>query len=259
MTEPVTLDCGAGSVVLFSRGKPQREHDNQDAACVLQLSRSHAVLAIADGVGGQRRGADAAALTLDRLSAAVAASSADRRSGATGKAIVAGLENANRELLETRHGGASTVAVVEVAGRTVHPFHVGDSEILVVGQRGKVRLDVVPHSPVGYAVEAGILPRAQAIHHVDRHLVSNVIGSRTMEVDVGAPLRLQQRDTLLIASDGLFDNLHLEEIVELLRLASLERVGSSIVEACSRRMSRPEAGLPSKPDDLTFILFRLHA
>ncbi len=40
------------------------------------------------------------------------------------------------------------------------------------------------------------------------HIVSNVVG-----VDVGSALELAARDTLLIASDGLVDNLKTEEIV----------------------------------------------
>jgi serine/threonine protein phosphatase PrpC len=69
---------------------------------------------------------------------------------------------------------------------------------------------------------------------------------------------LAARDTLLLASDGLFDNLHLDEVVELARKGPIDEVARHLAEGCRRRMCEPQAGEPSKPDDLTLIGFRLH-
>ena len=46
-------------------------------------------------------------------------------------------------------GSATTLAVAEVVGQTVRTYHVGDSPIWVFGQRGRLKLQTVPHSPVG--------------------------------------------------------------------------------------------------------------
>jgi serine/threonine protein phosphatase PrpC len=64
-------------------------------------------------------------------------------------------------------------------------------------------------------------------------------------------------DTVLIASDGVYDNLHLDEIVSCIRRGTPADAAARLAEACLSRMTQPMAGLPSKPDDLTFILFRL--
>ena len=61
-----------------------------------------------------------------------------------------------------------------------------------------------------------------AIHHEARHVISNVIGSDQMRIEIGPPIEMAPRDTLLIASDGLFDNLLPEEIVEAVRSGPLE-------------------------------------
>jgi len=148
------------------------------------------------------------------------------------------------------------MAIAEIQGRTVRPYHVGDSMILVVGQRGKTKLQTISHSPVGYAVEAGLLDETEAMHHDQRHLVSNLIGTPDMRIEVGSTIELGRYDTLLLASDGLFDNLHTEEIVERIRKGPLKRVMRTLVEDCRRRMQQPEEGQPSKPDDLTFVVFR---
>ena len=86
--------------------------------------------------------------------------------------------------------GGQVARRMEISNGSVRPYHVGDSVILLVGQRGKIKLQTVSHSPVGYAVEAGVLDEVEAMHHQDRHVVSNFIGSPEMRIEVGAPLRL---------------------------------------------------------------------
>ena len=172
-------------------------------------------------------------------------------------AILNGIENANRAVSELGVGAATTLAVAEIRHRSVRPYHVGDSMILLVGQRGKIKLQTISHSPVGYALESGMLDETEAMHHAQRHVVSNVIGTPDMRIEVGSTVEMARYDTLLLASDGLFDNLHTDEIVERVRKGPLERVMCILVEDCHRRMHAPQSGQPSKPDDLTFAAFRL--
>ena len=146
--------------------------------------------------------------------------------------------------------------MAEIQGRTVRPYHVGDSMVLVVGQRGKIKLQTVSHSPVGYAVESGMLDETEAMNHAERHLVSNIIGAADMRIEIGPTIELARFDTLLLASDGLFDNLHVDEIVQRVRKGPLKRVIRTLAEDCRRRMLDAEDDQPSKPDDLTFVAFR---
>ena len=129
--------------------------------------------------------------------------------------------------------------------------------MLVVGQRGKIKLQTVSHSPVGYALESGLLEEEEALHHDQRHLISNMVGSAEMRIEVGSPIRLAPRDTVLLATDGLLDNLSLQEIVDGIRTGPLVGVVRHLVQNCGQRMREPEGDQPSKPDDVTFLLFRL--
>jgi serine/threonine protein phosphatase PrpC len=143
---------------------------------------------------------------------------------------------------------------VEIDDGTIRPYHVGDSEILVTGQRGRLKLQIVPHSPTGYGVESGLLDEEAAIVHEDRHFVSNVVGSREMRIEVGPTLRARPRDTVLLASDGLFDNLRQEEILEIVRCGPLAKVAEELAGRTRARMKGAEPR--GKPDDLTFVLWR---
>jgi serine/threonine protein phosphatase PrpC len=153
-------------------------------------------------------------------------------------------------------GAATTLAVVELTRNTIRPYHVGDSLILLVGGRGKVKLQTIPHSPVGYGVEAGLLDEGEAMHHEERHLVSNVVGCPAMRIEIGPTLNLAPRDTLLLSSDGLADNLHVSEIAQRIRGGNLLQAAERLVADATHRMEHPSSEHPSKSDDLTLLAFR---
>lgn len=171
-------------------------------------------------------------------------------------AILDGLERANQRIQSEANGSATTIVVVEIRDREIRTYHVGDSMVLVCGLRGKLKFQTVSHSPVGFAVEAGMIDEEEAMHHVDRHIVSNVIGSPEMRIEIGPSLRLAPRDTVLLATDGLFDNLHVSEIVERVRKGALEDAVARLANDATERMLHPAPGVPSKPDDLTIVAFR---
>ncbi len=245
--------AAGGRAVVHSSRAPGKSPPNEDAAAIIPVEARSAVLAVADGLGGSRGGDQAAALAVHCLADTVARLKAD---APLRPAILDAFELANEAVLGLGVGAGTTLSVVEVVGRAVRPYHVGDSSILVVGQRGRMKLQTVPHSPVGFGVEAGLIDPQDALHHEERHVVSNVLGSPDMRIEVGSELLLAARDTLLLASDGLLDNLHTQEIVERVRKGPLARGARRLVEDASRRMREPAKGEPSKPDDLTFVLFR---
>ena len=120
--------------------------------------------------------------------------------------ILDGIEWANRKVTDLGLGAATTLAVSEIQYEVVRPYHVGDSMIHITGGRGKVKPQTVSHSPVGFVVESDMLDESDAMHHADRHLVSNLIGIPDMRIEVGSTLAMSSQDTLLLASDGLCDN-----------------------------------------------------
>jgi serine/threonine protein phosphatase PrpC len=248
------LSIASGLAAVYTARCPERVEPNEDAVALVDCGPNSGVIAVADGFGGQPAGEQAAQLALEALTGALNHS---RRAGAplrTG--ILDGFEQANEAVMHTGVGAATTLAVLEIDNGRARPYHVGDSTVVVVGQRGKLKLQTVAHSPVGYAVEAGWLEQDEALHHEDLHIVSNMVGSANMRIEIGSSLRLRPRDTALLGSDGLFDNLPMQEILELIRKGPLPEVAQVLSAECDRRMRTPETGQPSKPDDLTFVLYR---
>ncbi|MBW3540064.1 MAG: protein phosphatase 2C domain-containing protein [Planctomycetes bacterium] len=261
------VSIAGGTAALYTARCPGKATPNEDALLALPFGERSAVLAVADGLGGVRAGERASALVVEALETTLK-SLAPSDSLASGEpltgngaqlrtAILDAIETANRRVREMALGAASTLAAVEIHEGTVLWYHVGDSTILVTGQRGRVKTQTIPHSPVGYAVESGLLDADAALHHDDRHLVSNVIGSADMRIEIGSAVRLKARDTVLLASDGLSDNLLPAEIVDLCRTGSLPTAVERLTALARQRMNAAEPGHPSKPDDLSVILFRM--
>lgn len=246
---------GDGEAVIYSARSPDKQTPNEDVVAVLPYDSTSGLLVVADGLGGMPEGEEASRAAVDTIAEAVAEAA---RSGLPLRdALLNGIEQANRRVLARGTGAATTLAAVEIAGNTVRPYHIGDSLILISGQRGRIKLQTVSHSPVGYAVEAGLLDEDEAVHHEQRHLVSNVIGGTDMRIEIGPTVTLAPRDTVVLASDGLADNLYLNEIVELARKGPLVEGARALSRLAHERMTHPHPAAPSHPDDLSFALFRL--
>ncbi|NGP52611.1 protein phosphatase 2C domain-containing protein [Thioalkalivibrio sp. XN8] len=251
------LRAADGAAVAWARPCAGKER-GEDALLVLSLDAQHAVLAVADGMGGLPGGGAAAAGAIDTLAAVV------EREYAAGQALQAaildGIAQANAAVLAQANGSATTLVVAELCAGRIRAYNVGDSEVIVLGQRGRLKLRTLSHSPVGFAVQAGLVNQEEALHHEDRHLVSNFLGSHDMRIEVSSAVRLAPQDTVLACSDGLVDNLRLEEITALLRCGPLDRQVRRLAQSAVARMEgAPEeapGAHPSKPDDLTLVAFR---
>lgn len=256
LEKPELLEFNFGQIAAFSNKSPARETSNEDCVALFQIDRHTAVFMVADGLGGLPEGNTASRLAIHAMKDALADS--DDISSLR-EAILDGFEKANQLILKKATGAATTLAVVEYQNNQIRTYHVGDSMILLTGQRGKLKLQTVSHSPVGYAVESGLLDEDEAIHHEERHLVSNVVGSDEMRIEIGPTLQLSRFDTLVMATDGLFDNLYIDEIVEYTRKGKLAKAASRLVDEATSRMTDPTDDHPSHADDLSFILFRKNA
>ncbi|MEJ2552636.1 MAG: protein phosphatase 2C domain-containing protein [Gammaproteobacteria bacterium] len=247
--------CIQGKVVVFTSRSPVKETVNEDVLALIPVGERAGVFVIADGLGGLPAGEVAARIAVASLKDSLQEVAAD--DAGLREAILNGIEQANASILALGSGCATTLAVVEVRSGVMRSYHVGDSLIMLVGQRGKMKFQNVFHSPVGYAVEAGMLDEVEAVHHEERNVVSNVIGTPDMRIDIGPTIELADRDTLLLASDGLPDNLYVDEIVARIKAGPLRKAGDALVRDCRERMLSTEQARPGHPDDLSVILFRL--
>lgn len=269
---------GSGEAAWISVPCPGKTTGNEDAVAVIPVWRQQGLLAVADGLGGHRGGRHASQSLVRSLRKAARNLSASRtpdpilisrtlpvpcQAREPGKcpidlrpAVLGQIERANQRLLRRGQGAGTTLALVETDGHRVRTYHIGDSDILILSQRGRIKYQTIGHSPVSYAVQSGMLSEEEAMLHEDRHLVSNMVGCREMSIELGPWITLSPRDTVLLASDGLFDNLMLSEIIDRIRKGRLASGVRALMELAMKRMTEYDLSLPSKPDDLTILAFR---
>ncbi|MFK8112649.1 MAG: PP2C family serine/threonine-protein phosphatase [Rubripirellula sp.] len=252
METPEAHSLTNGNVVAFSRRCPGKDEPNDDCAAMVETKSGAIVLVVADGVGGCPMGYKASAITVQAVVESVQAADTDSN---LRSAILDGIEQANAEILDLGVGAATTVSVVSISDGVARTYQVGDSMTLIFGQRGALRWKSITQSPVGYAVESGLMDEIEGMHHEDRHLVSNLVGIKDMHIQIGPPQELSARDTIIVASDGLFDNLLLDEVIALGKSGKpIDRM-DDLVALASNRMHRNDRDLPGKPDDLSVLLY----
>lgn len=240
-----------GDLFVHSAPAPGKGRSNEDAAVAVAWGGTQGLLAVADGLGGQPS-ADQASGILVRALGALGSGSEDE----LGPMVERTLEGANQSIMDLGVGAGTTLALVEFSAEGLRSSHVGDSIVALVDRDGLLKLSTVSHSPVGYAQEAGLLTELQALRHPDRHVISNMVGSTSMRVERGEFIPWEPGDTLLIASDGLTDNMRTEEWVDILVVAPPRLAGPTLVALAEERMAKGSEVIPGKPDDLTVIVYR---
>jgi len=252
------LETPLGLVAVASAQTTDEDHVNEDAAAVYGLADGSLLLVLADGAGGMPAGRAAAAIAIESL--APGPEHAPSR-----EHVVHAFETANRRVIELGVGAASTLIAAELSpDRRLRTYHAGDSVASLVGQRGKLKAQTIAHNPTAYAVEAGYMTEAESHLHEDRATLSNCLGLEDMRIEIGSPTAIAPRDTLLLATDGVTDNLTTDEIIHAVRMGPLDAAAQTLLRRARERMTNPSLqegdegpAHPSKPDDATVVLFRL--
>ena len=215
--------CG-GIVTSFSQRCPTRDATpNEDASCFVEVTPALGLVAVADGVGGAASGNKASRVAIERLieSCQNSKDGSERESRGLRSEILDAIEQTNHDILSWGSGAGTTLTAVEICEGWVRAFHIGDSNALLISNRGNIKFATVGHAPVAQAVEIGLLDENLAMIHEDRNLITNCLGSNEMKIEIGSGVKMAARDTLLVASDGLFDNLNSQEVVSIIRSGNL--------------------------------------
>ena len=222
--EPQAHTFRLGTICVTSAKARNNDSSNEDSVAIIPVNDKQIVAVVADGVGGHAQGNAASRIAVETISNELLTASVADNDLNTG--IISSMDKANRQSSELGTGAATTLVLVETTPRHIRTYHAGDSVAMLVGQHGKLKMQTIAHSPVGYAVEAGLLDDQEAMQADNRHIVSNIAGYDDMRIEVGAPMTTAPRDTLLLASDGITDNLLIDAIIDHIRKGPIETAAS---------------------------------
>lgn len=235
-----------------AQGKTKNK--NEDSILVLPVAEDCLLVAVADGVGSAQSAQQASGLILQTLSDKVTLSGSNVTE--MRYFLLEAIMQTN-ETFSQQGGYLTTLTVCLLARGEAWVFQVGDSGMFVCGQRGKLHYKTTAHSPVGYAIEAGVIDEAEAQEHPDNHLVDNILGNGVANIEMSTAINLAPRDTICLASDGLLDNYLAEELIDTVRKGDLKKVGDNLVQDIQAQHNLKNDTPYIKDDDISFILCRL--
>ena len=123
------------------------------------------------------------------------------------------------DLLEIPH---TTCVAAIVQDNTAYWAHVGDSRLYFFSD-GKLVSRTLDHTAVARMVKDGLITEEESAHHPNRNRVSNCLGGYVApEVECAPPMPINDGDTLLLCTDGIWGSVSIPEIAAILHSYTLE-------------------------------------
>ena len=211
--------CHAGGVRRWNEDACLAGRDISGAssaeAVPISLPAGPWIVAVSDGIGGHRGGAEASRQVVTALAECARV---------TPHSVSEILQRLNRRLCE--HGRkncdyaamGATVAGIGCGGRGMFAFNVGDSRVYRFDGDRLVQI-TRDDSEAEDLIDQGLLPRSEGARPGFLHALTQAVGGRDEVVQIEVhihPLRIEKKERYLICSDGLTDMLLTAEIQEVL-------------------------------------------
>ena len=210
---------------------------NEDASFI-HIENALGFLGVADGAGGH-------ALAHEASSAAAQVFLEDKK-----LEPYALIEKANEKVLSLNADAKTTLAFAELLESQVRFFSIGDSEILFLNSRADLIYSNIPQSTVGHKIEGGLVSQEDSLFEEERHIVHNLMGDEYIRIESTNKLPFKKGYTLVIGSDGLFDNISHEKIISTIGKGDFIKSFEALVELCESKEDWV------KDDDISFIVLR---
>jgi PPM family protein phosphatase len=179
---------------------------------------------VADGMGGHHDGEKASAITARTFAAEITkalylpllAGNDEEDRAPISEILVEAVRKANSSVIANVPDGGTTLTAVTIIGDLAYVVHVGDSRIYLISRDGLEQV-TRDHSLVQRLIELDQLTPEEAADHPQKNVLYRALGqSESLEVDT-LTRRLPPHSCLLLCSDGLWNQVEENEILEIVR------------------------------------------
>ncbi|MBK8028091.1 MAG: serine/threonine-protein phosphatase [Chloroflexi bacterium] len=238
-------------------------NNNQDAVlCYFVSSRSaderpdFGLFMVADGMGGHHDGEKASALAIKTVAATVATtiwlpmlSGQTENQAPITEALTEAIQKANGDIMVQVPDGGTTFSSVILIGDLAYVAHVGDSRVYMISKDGVIEQLTRDHSLVQRLIELDQLTPEEAAEHPQKNVLYRALGQNdVVEVDTMFR-RVPPKSSLVVCSDGLWNQVQDKEIVDIVRQ------NSNPQDACNKlvALANKRGGL----DNVTVVVLNL--
>lgn len=152
------------------------------------------------------------------------------------------ISEANRMILRRAErdrrcrGMGSTCAVLVLADQQAHLAHAGDSRIYMIRDSRIIQL-TRDHSRAQRMLDDGLITEEEAANHPDRNWLDRALGLRAeITPDIRPePIRLSEKDTFIVCTDGLTNLVRDEEIFRIIQRAPAEPACDALIALANER------------------------
>jgi len=238
----------------------ERPH-NEDACGVIVLDdhpASGIVAVVCDGVSSGEAGETASGKAVEVTLRAFREHPA---AWSFGKRLFRAVQQANIEVYDLAlvvpelRGMSTTLTAVAVAGGELSAAHIGDSR-LYLARGGSITQLTKDHTVAAEKTRLGLLRADKARNHPDRSTLTRSLGRELIAAIDRITTRVQQGDTLIVCSDGLYNVLEDQELREIAQGGDPADACRGLIEAANQRgtvdnlsavVIRVDGGAPDAP------------
>jgi protein phosphatase len=216
------------------------------------------LLIVADGMGGHTRGHEASSLAVrvaggmivrDVLLPVLSSRASAITNRPVHEILTEATVSANQAVAQMESDAGTTLTCALVLGQRAYVAHVGDTRVYYLNDDGLHRI-TKDHSLVNRLVELGQISDQEAQHHPQRNFLYRAVGQgHELKVDTYSR-HLEAGSHLILCSDGLWNAVPEEEIVDVIRISS------SPQEACNELIDR--ANEHGGEDNITMVLAKIN-
>jgi protein phosphatase len=196
--------------------------NNEDSFAVFEngLNGLKSLAVVADGMGGHQSGEVASDYAISSFVSRL--KDMDTKSGEIMDFLTEAVHYANEQLYKMSlsaskyYGMGTTFTACVVENGKGYVAHVGDSRLYLL-KNGVLNQITYDHTYVNEMIKAGLMTEEEALTHPRRSALTKALGvDKTVEVD-GYVFDFDDKDTVLLCSDGLTGMVDEDEIALLIR------------------------------------------
>lgn len=209
---------------------------NQDAYLVLeQPSAKVVILAVADGLGGHNAGEIASSTLVKEMKEKFEKINIIDGQQIQEQVIIEVIKEINSMIYEMGNEDVNlskmgtTLCLSIIANRQAYIFHVGDSRAYIINEKEILQL-TRDHSLVEQLILQGEISREEAEAYPNKNVITRAIGTdEEIEVDY-YQCELKSGDTILLCTDGLTNEVEVEEIKNIINEYSCKEAAEVLIE-----------------------------
>ena len=227
----------------ISKNNQEGSQNNEDSLFIYKHNQN-IIFGVSDGAGGHPKAKEASEIATNEIVSLYKKS--------TEAHFLNFIEEINTKVRELKVGAHCTFILCTIRDSFFKSYNVGDSEVIFWNSTGKKLYSNIPQSEVGYLIQSGSLEQDKSLDDPNRHIVTNLIGDDAIRIESTSRIEIKKGNTIIVGSDGLFDNLSHDELAQIMAGGSFDKSFDTLVKRC---LERNEDNW-RKEDDISFIVLR---